>query len=92
VRRESSDPSPDRPRAGSRKPRVEALVAIGLDGKDGHTRITRGDDFVLLGGSRETHEQMQDWTIRLTERLKERGKRIRGATLRELKDVAEDLD
>ena len=31
------------------------LLGLGLDGKDGHTRITTGENFKLVGGSEETH-------------------------------------
>ena len=68
------------------------LLGVGLDGKDGHTRITKGEDFVLFGGSAETHEKMQDFTIRLTEKLQKKGKRIRDAEPKEIRDIAEDLD
>lgn len=27
------------------------LLGLGLDGKDGHRRITKGDNFCLVGGS-----------------------------------------
>ena len=87
---------PDEP--GSAKPRrktkpaVTGLIGVGLDGGDGHTRITKGDDFVLFGGSAETHGKMQEFTIRLTERLQKKGKRIRDADVKELRDIAEDLD
>jgi hypothetical protein len=52
------------------------LLGVGLDNKDGHQRITRGEHFILLGGSQETHEQMQDKTIRFMEALGRRGKRL----------------
>lgn len=70
---------------------VMGLVGLGLDGTDGHTRLTKGDDFVLFGGSAETHEKMQDLTIRLAERLKKKGKRIAGADMREIRDIVEEL-
>ena len=71
--------------------RVEGLLGIGFDGKDGHTRITKGKDFFLVGGSSETHERMQDFTIHLTERLKKRGKGITDASVDEIRDLAHDL-
>lgn len=81
---------PTRRRKG-REPKVEGLIGVGLDNADGHTRITKGEHFVLLGGSSETHEQMQEFTIKLTERLAKQGKRIPDATIRELRDLASDL-
>lgn len=32
------------------------MLGIGLDNKDGHKRITKGDNFMLVGGSEETLE------------------------------------
>jgi hypothetical protein len=77
--------------ARRRRVKVEGLLGVGLDGKDGHTRITKGEHFFLVGGSSETHEKMQDWTIRLTERLKKRGKKIPDASVDELRDLSQDL-
>jgi hypothetical protein len=36
------------------------LIGLGLDNQDGHKRITQGEEFLLVGGSEETHERMQD--------------------------------
>ena len=86
------DPPKKRARRRKRsRTRVQGLFGVGLDAKDGHTRITKGEGFVLLGGSAETHERMQDFTLRLTERLAKKGKRIPDATVRELRDIADDL-
>ena len=46
------------------------LFGIGLDGKDGHKRISKGDDFSLVGGSEETHDHMLEKSIKLSEKLK----------------------
>lgn len=85
------EPGPAKARRKQAKPEVLGLLGVGFDGKDGHTRITKGDDFVLYGGSAETHEKMQDFTIRLTEKLQKKGKRLRDADVREIRDIAEDL-
>ena len=37
--------------------RQRMLLGLGFDNKDGHKRYTKGDDFVLMGGSEETHEK-----------------------------------
>ncbi|MFA5205596.1 MAG: hypothetical protein WC708_14465 [Lentisphaeria bacterium] len=67
------DPAPASPRRG-RKPAM--LLGLGLDGRDGHVRITKGDNFVLRGGSEETHERMTETTLRFNEKLAHRGKRL----------------
>ncbi|MBX7166720.1 MAG: hypothetical protein K1X74_10275 [Pirellulales bacterium] len=68
-----------------------ALLGLGLDGTDGHTRITRGDSVFLVGGSQETHARMQETVIKVTERLEKRGKRLEETGLRELRDVFHDV-
>ena len=65
------------------------LLGIGLDG-DGETRITTGKDFLLLGGSHETHERMQDVVIRMNERLKRRGKTYAQLSRSEFEDLARE--
>lgn len=69
------------------KPEELGLLGIGLDNEDGHKRITRGEEFVLVGGSQETHERMQDVAIRVTESLKDRGKRLQDASPQEVVDL-----
>lgn len=64
-----------------------AVVGVGLDATDGHKRLTRGQDFVLAGGSEETHARMQETLIKVTEQLGEKGKRIRDASPNELSDL-----
>lgn len=58
------------------KPEVVGFVGVGLDGKDGHQRLTRAEYFVLVGGSAETHEHMQDTVIRFNEALDRKGKEL----------------
>ncbi|TAG32024.1 MAG: hypothetical protein EAZ36_02725 [Verrucomicrobia bacterium] len=63
------------------------LVGIGLDNSDGHKRITKGDQFVLVGGSAETHERMAETTIKTFEELKRRDKRLETVEPRELAEI-----
>lgn len=60
---------------------------MGLDNADGHKRITRSDEVLLVGGSQETHAKMQDVAIHLNESLKDRGKRLRDALPEEVADL-----
>ena len=64
--------------------RVLALLGVGLDGTDGHRRITRTDDFLLVGGSAETHERMQETAVRFEEALERRGKTLADADVSEV--------
>jgi hypothetical protein len=69
------------------KPQVVGFLGVGLDAEEGQQRLTRSDHFVLVGGSEETHERMQDTAIRFDEELKTRGKRLDEATLEEVIDL-----
>ena len=71
----------------TKKAAKAGLLGVGLDSDDGHTRITRGDNFLLLGGSQETHEVMQATATKLNERLSNRGKRLEDVSLPELRDI-----
>jgi hypothetical protein len=67
--------------------RILGLLAVGLDGEDGHKRITRTDDFLLVGGSAETHERMQETAIRFEEELDRRGKSLAEMEIAEVIDA-----
>ena len=70
------------------KPAVQAgLLGVGLDNTDGHKRITTGENFLLVGGSTETHERMAETTIKTFEELKRRDKRIETVDPRELAEI-----
>ena len=69
------------------KPEIVGLVGLGLDSKDGHVRLTRAEDMLLLGGSQETHQAMQDVAIRFGASLRKRGKRLRDASVDEVIDL-----
>ena len=62
---------------------VQGFLGLGLDNQDGHQRMTRADHFVLVGGSAETHERMQDTAIHFNEELKRRGKTLQETCTRE---------
>jgi len=66
------------------------LLGLGLDNHDGHSRTTRGEDFLLVGGSAETHERMQDLVIRMGEKLKRSGRSFGDLSRREFEDLARD--
>ncbi|MBN1395574.1 MAG: hypothetical protein JW959_11165 [Pirellulales bacterium] len=68
-----------------------ALLGLGLDADDGQTRITRGKNFFLLGGSRETHGFMQETAVKLNERLERRGKQLHDVSISELRDICRDV-
>ncbi len=65
------------------------MLGIGLDNEDGHKRVTQGEEFLLVGGSEETHERMQDVAIHVTEALKHKGKRLQDAEIQEVFDLVQ---
>src|ERR1035437_4977335 len=67
------------------------LLGLGLDNKDGHTRITSGQNFRLIGGSEETHNVMQEKAVKLNEQLKRRGKTLDSVTREEFHEIADEV-
>lgn len=73
------------------KRRQAAMLGLGLDGDDGHTRITKGENFVLYGGSQETHECMQETAIKVNEKLDQRGMKLENCPPRELAKIFREI-
>ncbi len=69
------------------QPRASGLLGVGLDATDGHKRITRGEKFVLVGGSDETHGRMTETVIKTFEELKRRDKDLHQVEPKELADI-----
>ncbi len=67
------------------------LLGVGFDGDDEHQRLTKGDNFCLVGGSEETHDRMTETAIKLNERLAARGKNLAEASPDEITGILEDL-
>jgi hypothetical protein len=74
-----------------RKKRDAHLLGFGLDNRDGHTRITQGDNFTVLSGSTETHERMAEFCLKVNERLDRRGRPLGSLSPSEFRDLASDL-
>ena len=66
------------------------MLGLGLDG-DGKKRITQGPGFALLGGGEETHELMTETAIKMTEKLKKKGKDFNSASAEEINDIAHSV-
>jgi hypothetical protein len=67
------------------------LLGVGLDNEEGHTRVTKGKNFRLLGGSEETHASMQEKAIKLNEQLKRRGKQLDDISQEEFREIAHKI-
>jgi hypothetical protein len=66
------------------------LIGVGLDNDDGHARVTRGENFLLAGGSEETHDHMTEGAIKFNEKLQARGKQLEEINREEFRDLADE--
>ena len=66
------------------------MLGVGLD-SDGHKRVTTGENFLLAGGSKETHEEMTEKAIKINEKLSARGKRLEEVSREEFDDIAHEV-
>lgn len=66
------------------------MMGLGLDNRDGHKRITKGDNFVLVGGSEETHERMTETAIKVNEKLAAKGKTLNDVSGEEFRDLIQE--
>jgi hypothetical protein len=67
------------------------MIGLGLDNDDGHTRLTRGENFVLYGGSQDTHATMQETAVKINERLNREGKRLEDVSAGEFATLCRDV-
>jgi hypothetical protein len=63
------------------------LLGVGLDNEDGHKRITKGEQFAIVGGSEETHGRMTETVVKTFEELKLRGKHLSQVERQELAEI-----
>jgi len=66
------------------------MLGVGLD-NDGHKRVTTGPNFALVGGSKDTHEQMTEKAIKINEKLERKGKTLENVTRDEFDDIAHEV-
>jgi len=70
---------------------MSLLLGLGFDGKDGHLRITRGKNFRLFGGSKTTHQMMQEKAVKFNEQLRNRGKALEEINRSEFNEIAHTI-
>lgn len=66
------------------------ILGVGLD-SDGHKRITKGENFALVGGTEETHERMTETVIKINEKVAARGKSLAEVSSKEFEDIADEV-
>jgi len=67
------------------------LLGLGFDCRDGHLRISRGDNFHLYGGSENTHNFMLEKAIKFNEQLDKKGKKLNEISSQEFSDIAQKV-
>lgn len=72
------------------KKKKALLLGVGLD-SDGHKRVTTGENFALVGGSKETHEVMTEKAIKINEKLAAKGKQLEEVSRDEFDDIAHEV-
>ena len=70
--------------------RKAVMLGLGLD-EDGHKRLTTGPNFLLVGGSEETHEVMTEKAVKINEKLAAKGKQLDDVTSEEFDDIARSV-
>ena len=74
----------------AKKKNPAVMLGLGLD-SDGHKRLTKGDNFALLGGTEETHELMTEKAIKINEKLTAKGKQLGEVSREEFDEIAESV-
>jgi hypothetical protein len=69
-----------------------ALLGLAFDADDGQKRITRGPNFLLAGGSQETHGKMQETAIKVNEHLSRKGKALSEVSPQEFRDIVAEAN
>ena len=72
------------------KKKKALMLGIGLD-NDGHKRVTTGPNFALVGGSKDTHEQMTEKAVKINEKLMARGKELHEVSHEEFDEIAHEV-
>ena len=77
--------------AKKKKPRRKAvMLGVGLD-SDGHKRLTTGPNFILAGGTEETHDVMTEKAIKINEKLAAKGKQLEDVSHEEFDEIAHSV-
>ena len=63
------------------------LVGVRIDKGDGHRRVSRGDDFVAVGGTKEAHEHLRETVAEISDEVKRRKRSLVEVRREELKEI-----
>jgi hypothetical protein len=72
------------------KKKKAVMLGMGLD-SDGHKRLTTGENFALVGGSKQTHEVMTEKILKINEKLSAKGKSLDEVSREEFDEIAHSV-
>jgi len=75
----------------NKKDKKSIMLGVGLNNEDEHKRITKGDNFYLVGGSEESHERMTETAIKVNEKLSSKGKSLDDISQKEFVDIIREV-
>lgn len=84
-----SEPKPEEPAVA--KPPAPSLLGLGFDSKDGHSRLTRGPEFVIVGGSGRTHDRMVERSMAFTALVHKYGRRTQDLSRDEYYAILDEM-
>ncbi|MDN3514674.1 MAG: hypothetical protein NG747_09770 [Candidatus Brocadia sp.] len=67
------------------------LFGLAFDNKDDHKRITTGENFYILGGSVETHENLVEEVLKFNVVVKKYGKKLDELSETEFYTIAKEI-
>jgi len=67
------------------------LYGLAFGNKDNHKRITTGEDFYVVGGSAETHENLVEKVLEFSETIKKYGKKLDDLSESEFFTIAKEI-
>jgi hypothetical protein len=65
------------------------LVGVRTGKGDGHTRVSRGKDFVAVGGTKEAHEHLRETVAEISQEAKRRGRDLAEVRKEEFREIVE---
>ncbi len=67
------------------------LCGLAFDNKDDHKRITTGENFYIIGGSAETHENLVEKVLAFNETVSKYGKKLDELTETEYFSIIKEI-
>jgi hypothetical protein len=63
------------------------LVGVRVDRGDGHSRVSKGKDFVAVGGTKEAHEHLRETVAEISDEVRRRGRSIGEVRREEFREI-----